>query len=206
VPPETKLELADPLAASPVEGTLAAAMETAERQSPEWQGAEAECAAAEEGLRAARRASRPSVYACLVQANAANIGARGLNGHVGGIMTYFPLFDSGLRRASWEAAAARVSEEKASCDAVRRKVKRDVAAAWTALDAARDNVSVSEAAATQAEESFRALELRFEARRATQTELLDALAAVTSARLDRARALYDYNLARAQLDRAVGRL
>ena len=39
-----------------------------------------------------------------------------------------------MRRADREAAEARVTEEKAGCDAMRRKVKRNVMAAWVALE------------------------------------------------------------------------
>jgi outer membrane protein TolC len=121
-------------------------------------------------------------------------------------MTYLPLFDSGMRRANREAAESRVLEEKSACEDAKLKAKRDVAVAWANLEASAENVRLSEASVSEAEESYKALQLRYEARRATQTELLDALAAVTRARLDRVQALYDYNVALARLDRAAGRV
>jgi outer membrane protein len=206
LPRNAEVTLSDPLGYRLVAGTLEEQIEIAERQSPEIAQAEAHCAAAEETLAAAKRSSKPNVYACVVQANAANIGARGLGGTVFALCTYFPLFDSGVRRAAREQSKAHVSEVKASCEQMKQEVHRDVAAAWLSLQAAAENVQTSEAAAAQAEESAQALQLRYEARRSTQTEVIDALAARTRARLDHLRALYDYNVARARLDRAVGRI
>jgi outer membrane protein len=206
LPQEAELALSDRLAFQPVSGTLAEQLAVAERQSPELEVADSRCEAAEESHKAVKRASRPSVYACLVQANAANIGARGLGGTLFAVCSYFPIFDSGMRRAACDEMQARVEQEKANCDELRRKVKRNVSASWLSLQAAAENVRASEEGTSQAEESYRALQLRYEARRSTQTELFDALAALTRARLDQVQSLYDYNIARARLDRAVGRV
>jgi outer membrane protein TolC len=206
LPEDARPALSGSLALQPVQGDLAEQLATAEQQSPELEAAEARCDSAEATDRAARRASRPSIYACLVQANAANIGARGLGGTLFAVCGYYPLFDSGLRRAAREQTKAQVEEEKALCEAVQRKVKRDVTAAWLTLHAAAENVRDSAEAASLAEESYRALQLRYEARRATQAELFDSLAALTRARLDHLRSLYDHRVARARLDRAVGRV
>jgi outer membrane protein len=205
-PLEADITPADPLAFHPVEGTLDDQMTMAERQSPELAAAEARCKAADQSLKAARRASMPTVIATAVGAGVAVKDAPGLTGSAYGVSMYLPIFDGGLRRANSEAAKARVAEEKATCSDMKLKVKRDVAAAWLDLQTASENVGVSETAVSQADEAYRALQLRYDARRATQAELLDALGALTRARLNRVQALYDYNIARARLDRAVGRV
>jgi outer membrane protein len=206
LPQDAPITLSDQLSYRPLTGTLGQQIDLAERQSPEIAQAEARCAVAEESLEATRRSSKPNVYACMVQANAANIGARGLGGTVFALCTYFPIFDSGMRRAAREQGKAHVSEAKASCEQMKQEVHRDVAAAWLSLQAASENVETNKSAATQAEESFQALQLRYQAHRANQTELLDALAARVRARLDHLRALYEFNVAQARLDRAVGRI
>jgi outer membrane protein len=206
LPHDASVTLSDRLTVRPITGSLEEQIQSAERQSPEMAAAEAHCAAANQNLEATRRASKPNVFACVVQANAANIGARGLGGTVFAVCTYFPLFDSGVRRAAREHGKAQTLEAMASCEEVKQRVHRDVAATWLSLQAAAENVKTSEAASTQAGESFGALQLRYEARRASQTELLDALAARARARLDHLRALYDFNIAYARLDRAAGRI
>jgi outer membrane protein len=205
-PLEADITPADPLSFHPVEGTLDDQMTIAERQSPELSAAEARCKAADQSLKAARRSSMPTIIATAVGAGVAIKDAPGLTGSAYGVSIYLPIFDGGLRRANSEAAKARVAEEKATCSDMKLKVKRDVAAAWLDLQTAGENVGVSETAVSQADEAYRALQLRYDARRATQAELLDALGALTRARLNRVQALYDYNTARARLDRAVGRV
>jgi outer membrane protein len=205
-PLEADITPADPLAFHPVEGTLDEQMTMAERQSPELAAAEARCKAADQSLKAARRASMPTVIATAIGAGVAIKNAPGLTGSAYGVSIYLPIFDGGLRRANSEAAKARVAEEKATCSDMKLKVKRDIAAAWLDLQTAGENVGVSDTAVSQADEAYRALQLRYDARRATQAELLDALSALTRARLNRVQALYDYNIARARLDRAVGRV
>jgi outer membrane protein len=205
-PLEADITPADPLEFHPVEGTLDDQMAVAQRQSPELAAAEARCKAADQSLKAARRASYPAIVATAVGAGVAIQDAPGLTGSAYGVSMYLPIFDGGLRRANSEAAKARVAEEKATCSDMKLKVKRDVAAAWLDLQTASENVSVSETAISQADEAYRALQLRYDARRAIQAELLDALGALTRARLNRVQALYDYNIARARLDRAVGRV
>jgi outer membrane protein len=206
LPQEADLQPSDRLAFVPIQTTLAEQQSVADRQSPEMAAAEARCKAADETLKAAKRASRLNLYACAVQTNGVNHGLPNVDSSFFGFCTYLPLFDSGMRRANTELAESRVLEVKSSCEDAKLKVKRDVTAAWLTLQAAADNVHVSEAAAAEAEESYHALQLRYEARRATQAELLDALDAVVRARLNRVQSLYDYNVARARLDRAVGRV
>jgi hypothetical protein len=53
---------------------------------------------------------------------------------------------------------------------------------------------------------YRLAALRYEAGRGTNVEVLDALAALTRARLNQARALYEFNTLRAQLQRAKGEM
>jgi outer membrane protein len=206
-PLEAEITPSDTLSFQPVEGTLEGELAAAERQSPELAAGEARCRAADQSLKAARRASWPNLIATAVGAGLAIKNVPDfVTGSTYGVTMYLPLFDGGMRRANSEAAKARVAEEKAICADAKLRVKRDVATAWLALQTASENVGVSEAAVSQADESYRALQLRYDARRATQAELLDALGALTRARLNRVQALYDYNLARARLDRAVGRV
>jgi outer membrane protein TolC len=206
LPQDTDLQPSDRLVFEPLQTTLEEQQTVAERQSPEMAAAEARCKAADEGLKAAKRASKLNLYACAVQTNGVNRGLPNVSSSFFGFCTYLPLFDSGMRRANTEMAEARVLEMKSTCTDAKLKVKRDVTASWLTLQAAADNVGVSEAAANEAEESYRALQLRYEARRATQTELFDAFDAVVRARLNRLQSLYDYNIARDRLDRAVGRV
>src|SRR5262249_50052829 len=144
LPQETDLQPSDPLALEPLQTTLAEQQTVAERQSPEMAIAEATCRAADESLKAARRAAKPHFYACAVQTNGVNRGIPNVGSTFLGLCSYLPMFDSGLRRANREQSEARVLEAKSSCADAKLKVKRDVTAAWLTLQAAADNVRVSD--------------------------------------------------------------
>lgn len=72
------------------------------------------------------------------------------------------------------------------------------------LDIAAKNIPTTQKAVEQAEENLRVNEERYKAQVTTISEVLDAQALLTRARVNHYRALYDHNLARARLERAVG--
>jgi outer membrane protein TolC len=85
-------------------------------------------------------------------------------------------------------------------DGIRLEVKDSV----LGLETAERNIPTTQKAVTQGEENLRVNEERYKAQVTTITELLDAQTLLAEARLNYYRALYDHNLARARLERAVG--
>jgi len=85
-------------------------------------------------------------------------------------------------------------------DGIRFEVKDSV----LGLETAEKNIPTTQKAVTQGEENLRVNEERYKAQVTTITELLDAQTLLAEARLNYYRALYDHNLARARLERAVG--
>ena len=85
-------------------------------------------------------------------------------------------------------------------DAIRLEVKD----AMLALDEAEKNIPTTSKAVEQAEENLRVNEERYKAQVTTITEVLDAQTLLTRAKSNYYTALYDHNLARARLTRALG--
>ncbi|MBI9085838.1 MAG: TolC family protein [Desulfobacterales bacterium] len=73
------------------------------------------------------------------------------------------------------------------------------------LEVAAGNIGTAEKALEQARENLRITTLRYQQQIATSTEVLDATTARTQAQTNYYGALYGYEAARAELDRAVGR-
>jgi outer membrane protein TolC len=71
---------------------------------------------------------------------------------------------------------------------------------------AERNVAVSEKSIEQAEENLRMNEERYKYQVATATDVLDAVTLLAQARVNYYSALSDFNIARARLDRATGRM
>ena len=122
-----------------------------------------------------------------------------------------PLFDSGLARSRVQEARASVSEAVTQKRLEIDTVTLDVQQAYLALVQARDQVAVANQALTEARGAFDIARIRYNVGVSSRAgispllEVSDAQAALTLADQNQVNALYDYNRARAQLDRAIGR-
>lgn len=88
--------------------------------------------------------------------------------------------------------------------ALRDQISLEIKQAILSLSEAEKNIPTTEKAVEQAEENFRVSEERYKAQVTTSTEVLDAQTLLTQARTNFYNALYDHNLAKAKLHRAVG--
>jgi len=85
-------------------------------------------------------------------------------------------------------------------DGIRLQVKQ----AMLDLDSSAKNIPTTQKGVDAGEENLRVNAERYKAQVSTITDLLDAQTLLARARLDYYRALYDHNLAKARLERAVG--
>jgi len=88
--------------------------------------------------------------------------------------------------------------------AVEDGIKLEVKKAILDLKEAEEKIPAARKAVEQAEENLRVSEERYKAQVSTSTEVLDAQTLLSQARMNYYSALYDHNLARAGLLRAVG--
>jgi len=87
---------------------------------------------------------------------------------------------------------------------VRDAVTLEVKNAFLKLQESEKNIKVTETAIDSAEENFRLNEARYKEQVATTTDVMDAQTLLTQAQINYYNALSDYNIARAQLERAMG--
>lgn len=187
-------------------------LEEALRTRPEILEYDAQIAAAQRGIQYARRSELPSFNISLndVYTPNATFFTRE-NVRFVDLSFSIPIYDGGL-------AGQRVKEAKgilASQQLGRRQsldqVKVDVQNAYIALVQARSRVAVANVGLSQAREAFRQARVRYSAgvsqqqNVSPQIELSNAQSALALAESNQVNAIYDYNTARAQLDRAVGR-
>ena len=204
LPGNATLDLTDALAFAPETRPLEERLTRAYQGRPELQAARYRIEAEDAGVERAQAGYRPQVYGVAM----ADLGATRRMGTMGGttlgITVGLPLLDPGMRRAEVEMARARRERARADEGAARIRVEREVRRASLEIAAAERNVSLSEAAVTAAQEQYRLARLRFEVGRSLLVEVLDALAALSRARVNRLQALYEHALARDRLDRAMG--
>jgi outer membrane protein len=153
---------------------------------PDLKGIASEEAAQQQSVAIARSSFGPRVnaFADWEMDNPTFLAGGGGNNWLGGIELQFDLFQGGAKRA--ELSRQRALEEKitalkqSAADGVRLEIRR----AYYELDANRKQIEVARAAITQAEESLRIIQNRYESGLTTITDLLSAEEAVRRSRTD----------------------
>ena len=187
-------------------------LQEALRTRPEILEGDAQIAAARKGVQYARRSQLPSVNLSLSDSyqpdpaafNRSNVGAVTLGVTV-------PLFDGGLARARVREARGVAANAEVNRRSSVDQVQVDVQQAYIALVQSRSRVAVANVGLAQAREAYRLARVRYNAGVSQQTgvspqlELSNAQSTLAQAQSNQINALYDYNNARAQIDRAAGR-
>ena len=133
-----------------------------------------------------------------------NVGAATLDINI-------PLYDGGASRAREKQARADVEGLESALQSAKDGVMLDVQRAYVSILQAEQRIVAAEAGLKQARESARLARVRYAAGVSQQTgvspllELSDSENSLASAELNQINALYDYNTAVADLDRAAGR-
>ncbi len=205
-PQDTPFTASDALEYREFNGSLSGLMAEALKRRPDLKGMDADVRGMDEGVRMARTDYLPS----LDLIGRYNLDTRDLAGRGGDSYTImgqvtWNIFDGFLTTNRVREAGAKRNALSHAYDGMREEALFEVRKAFYDLDAARQRIEVSSAAVSEGEESLRILKDRFRAGMARTIDVLDAETALTRARTNRAQALYDYNVALAALDLAVGR-
>jgi outer membrane protein TolC len=116
-----------------------------------------------------------------------------------------PIWDAGVTRSREEEASASLGSASARLEQTRKDIAADVEQALYTLASARERVEASQASVRAATVALQAANARFEVGLAISIEITDAQLDYITALNSEINARYDYLIARAQLDRAVGR-
>lgn len=131
---------------------------------------------------------------------------RGGNNWTAGAMLTFNIFNGGSDRARLAAAQARQRQAEAQLAQMASGVRLQVREAYLNLETARQRIDVSRQAQSEAAESLRILQNRYDSGLATITDLLRMETARTAAQSNYLNALYDYRISYAALELASGEL
>ncbi len=208
-PPPSPSLVEDPIDFGPEYDSL---LGEAIQNRPEVLEADAQIAAARKGIVIAEASSLPSFSISLSDTytpDAAGFTRRNVGAATLGVSV--PIFDGGLARARVQAARAEIATAETNRRQAVDQVGLDVQQAYLTLLQARNRVAVANVGLSQAREAARLARVRYNAGVSQQAgvspilELSNAQNSLAQAQSNQVNALYDYNNARAQLDRAVGR-
>lgn len=181
-------------------------MEMARRLRPEVDGMDKTVTALENSVSVARAGYYPQIDAFAhYDIDTEDFSDSGDSWTVG-VGASLAIFDGFHTRSAVQAARARLREAQAKREQLLLQIDMDVKNAYLAKSEAATRLDVLEQSVAEAEESLRIVSERYAEGLALVTALIDAEVALTNARLHKLIARYDYLVATAALDRAVGRI
>ena len=203
------LTVVDILDYKPSGYTIEGSLEEAIRQRPEIKTAELTIEQAKEAVKIARSGYFPTINLAGNYNKTSDEAT--LDGHwserwtVQGIAT---LAFSDWWRLGYKVGESKVKVTQAqeSKDQVVDNVILEVKQNYLNMTQAEKNISVAQVSIDQAEENVRLNEERYKYQVATATDVLDAVTLLAQARLNYYTALSDYNIAKAALERSMGRM
>jgi len=204
------LEVVDILAYKPFPMGFEASLEEAFRLRPEVKTAQLNIDQAKEGVKVARSGYFPTISLNGGYNRLSDI--IGLNGDIKSerwtvqALATFTLWNWGNTSFKVGENKVKVIQAEDSKTQLIESITLEVKSDYLNMLVAEKNLSVAEKAIEQAEENLRMNEERYKYQVATATDVLDAVTLLAQARVNYYGALSDFNVAKAQLERAMGRM
>jgi outer membrane protein len=123
-----------------------------------------------------------------------------------GARLQIPVFDGGRRDARRAESASQYLAERARTKDLKEQIELDVRLALDALHSAEEQIKVAREGLQLSENELAQAQRRYEAGVALSLEVTDAQTRLERARDNQTQALYNYNLARIDLEQAMGRV
>ncbi|MHB8733238.1 MAG: TolC family protein [bacterium] len=114
------------------------------------------------------------------------------------------IFDGGLTKAKVDQARQQLTLTRVQLEQTQQTVEEQVRAAYLNLQQAAEQLASTQAGLAAAQEALRIANVRFQAGVGTQLEVVTAIQNLAAADAALVQALFQYNLALAQIDQAVG--
>ncbi len=206
--PLSEVVLDGKLSYVPVARDLQDAIAKARENRPELKASTEWTLASEEAARAARSELYPSLKA-FVNYNLAN--SPGLGDQTAwtddfsvGIVMEFNLFDGAERSSRTKRKIVESNIARLQGESLARQVIIEVKTSFDELARADEFVQSQSKSVDYAQESYRIAKVSHDAGVLTQLELLDAQLALTRAKINFSKSLYEYSVARTRLEHAMG--
>jgi len=145
---------------------------------------------------------KPQIYG-FAMTDLASKGRMG-SGSMIGLTLSFPIYNAGEGADERHQAESAEIEAKANLDETKLDVDDQVAEAWEDIKTSNASLIASKSAIVEAESAYKIIAQRVEFGKSILSEQLDSLASVTRAKYTLAQAIYDHELAVAELERAMG--
>ena len=206
LPEDTEIELTDEFLYKPYEFSIEECQKYALENRPDLASAMYNVNQAKSAVSAAKSGNRPTVTGSAsksISANGAFQSERSEQWQAGIVLSW-NVFDNQVTNASVKAAKSEVERLKANVDAINKSVSLQVRSAYTQMKAAEENVKATKIAVAQAQESYEIAVVRHVEGVDILLNVTNAQEKLTQAKTNYYTALYQYNLYKAQLEKAMG--
>ena len=193
----------------PVSYDLRSALESARQQRPDLQRLAKLAASAEQGVIARRANYQPDLslygaYDWRMNSTGSSSLANARDGWTVGLQSSWDIFDGRATAGRVSQARSQFELAKLSVAEAQLSVDVDVRRSISTYQQATELAEASKKVVAQAEEAVRLANARFGAGTATQLDVLTSQVDLTTARLNQLQAYYSYNVAVANVRRAMG--
>ncbi len=205
LPMGTNLQLDDLLVYNAYDKTMEDCLGYAALHRPELEQAEQNVKAYKGALKIAKAGHMPQVSASATQQWSDKNWPGDENGNWGvGVNVSMNIFDSGVTLSKIHGAEADLKKAEETYRDTVDTVNLDVRTNYLSLREAEKRIKTTELAVEQADEDYRIAQLRYMNGVGTNTDVLDAQVALTQAKTNYTKALYDYNTSKTDLETSIG--
>lgn len=205
LPMDTNLKLDNILVYTAYDRTMEDCLAYAAEHRPELEQAKQNVEAYKGALKVARSGHMPQVAASASQSWSDTNWPGDENGNWGvGVSVEMNVFDTGVTLSKIHGAEADLKNAEETYRNTVDSVNLDVRSNYLGLREAEKRISTTKLAVEQADEDYRIAQLRYMSGVGTNTDVLDAQVALTQAKTNYTKALYDYNTSKTALETSIG--
>lgn len=205
LPMDTNLKLDNLLVYNAYDKNMDDCLAYAAEHRPELMQAQYNVDAAKGALMVARSGHMPQVAASASQSWSDTNWPGDEKGNWGvGVNVSMNVFDTGVTLSKIHGAEADLKKAEETYRDTVNAVNLDVRSNYLGLREAEKRIGTTKLAVEQADEDYRIAQLRYMSGVGTNTDVLDAQVALTQAKTNYTKALYDYNTSKTALETSIG--
>ena len=122
-----------------------------------------------------------------------------------GVTTHLNIFDGNVTNAGIKASKGLLEQSKHQANDITAAVELSVQQAYLNMVKSESNIATNKVAVDKATEDFALAQARYSVNLGTNLDVVDAQVALTSVKTAYIESLYDYNVSKAALDKAMGK-
>lgn len=204
MPLDTENTLKDELAYTQTNITVEDAITQAVANRPELQQSQLGIESAQQGVKIADSNGKPTVTFSASEGWSGNDFPGDKNNWSMNMMANWNVFDSGLTNAKVKQAKSSLDKAQEQDTQTRNSVELEVRQAYLSMKEAETRIGATQVAVDKATEDLKIAQTKYYAGVGTNLDVIDAQLALTQSKTNYTQALYDYNVNKAKLQKAIG--